>query len=597
MDSILYGNNIEIKENKGISDYFEEYAKLYSDEIALKFISQEFNFKTLNSLSNKFSHYLLKYGIDRNSQIGVCFNRCPELIISIISILKIGCICVPIDIRSSDDAKNSILNNNKINYVISSKFLNIVGDCDNIICDLNFSFPYHEIDANINIEKNINDVAFIFFTSGSTGKPKGVLVSNGGVLNDSLPGIAEPTLSKDDVFLMSSPIDSIRITGEMFYPWFAGASVIILPEENTLDVTKYIELIVKEKISVMYVVSNILREILNNENVQMLSSLRYIQFLGEPLNERIAHKLFDILNVKLINVYGQTETGCCTIKYINTAADIGDNVGTPVNNRIIYIFDESFNLVKKGDIGEVYIGGEGLSLGYVNEFELTEEHYIKKTLYGDKIIYKTGDIGSIINDTLKLEGRIDDMIKIGGKKVNFREIRGIILDLEEVEDASLHRITHNENYNYIVAFIVIKDINSISKLEINNYLKDKLPNYKLPSFYLIKSEIPRLPNGKLNKALINQMIESEISEKNQCEEFPGTLNEILEIIEDVLKTDKNEINILYTFMELGGDSINLASVVLKIEDKFDLEIPYELIVGLSILEISKFVEGEQMCDN
>ncbi|MGB7606334.1 MAG: non-ribosomal peptide synthetase [Lutisporaceae bacterium] len=600
MNSILEAKRYIFDYNKGLNKYFEEAVEKYADLIALKFEAKTLTYLGLNELSNQLANFLVRKGICPGSNIGIYFNRSIELTVSVLAVLKAGCTCILLDKSIPNDRINLIMGDIPLNYVICDRdFANkFYYNGKVIICDLEMSYPYNESKTNLNIKTNTDDASFIFYTSGSTGEPKGVIISHGGIINDSLPAVAEPALNQEDCFLMTSPVGSMRITGELFYPWFAGAKVVILRESLTNDIEKNIDIINEEKVSVMFIVPTMLRELLNNRRFSKCQSLRYVQSLGERLPQYLRDKFYSKLNVGLVNVYGQTEAGCCTIydcdyktshKYVKS--------GKQVMNRAIYILDEDLKTVASGEIGKIFIGGDYLATGYFNDPALTSERFISDPFSGHSgaVMYMTGDIGRITEDgQLEYLGRIDQIVKIGGMRLSLLEVESAILSFSEIEDVVVKAVENNRNEIFLVAVIETKAEEDVRNIEWRTQLGKKLPHYMIPSRYIYIKELPKLINGKINHKEVLKMISVDsivvLDETNKPQ--TETERKLADIWSKLLVINMKNIRLSDRFLELGGNSITTVICTVEIEKEFNKQVKAAILYSYNFRELSEYIDKQ-----
>jgi amino acid adenylation domain-containing protein len=601
MDSILKSTNVLFDESLTIDRYFELTARKFENNIAIKENNVTLSYKQLNEHCNQYANFLIKKGVIENQNIGIHIERSIELAISIVAILKIGAVCVPLDPTLPKARLENIIRETNINCILHKNniiFTDFIFSGQLIPCDLIHEFPVYEDKCDLNINhRHINDTSFIFYTSGSSGEPKGIQIPHGGILNDTHPEIAQPPLNEDDCFLITSPIGSIRLTGELFYPWFAGAELVVLPQNLHTDVPAIIELINRERITVIFVVPTMLREMLLNKAIVNCSSLRYVQSLGEKLPKHIRDDFFTRLKCDLVNVYGQTETGMCTLICIDTLShESYVTVGKVVVNRTMYILDAELKPVPKGEIGEVYVGGHYISNGYYNDECLTNERFIKDVFAPDpkSIMYRTSDIGRINSkDQLEYLGRIDQIVKIGGMRVSLIEIEAILLSIDHVKDVVVKEFINHRGEVTLIAVIEAIKSNQISTSKWRNILQEKIPSYMIPNNFLYMDSLPKLQNGKLDQQEIIKLLESQSNEEqsNANTNYTYVEKQIKEIWRKVLLLDGQEIKKTDLFVELGGNSLSAVACMVSINEHFKTNIEESQIYNLTFGELVELLES------
>ncbi|HDR7437766.1 TPA: non-ribosomal peptide synthetase [Bacillus anthracis] len=597
MDSILTANSMKFTNDMTIDKVFEQTVEKYPNSIAIKSKNKSYNYETINILANQLAHFIKKKGIKPEDKIGILLDRSVELGISILAVLKVGCTCVLIDSElPKERVKNFILEADLKAIISDNPWISMISffEGNKIICNLDYAFPYGELKSNLNIEIDIHDPAFIFFTSGSSGKPKGVIITHGAIINDTHPEVAQPALDANDTFLMTSPVGSTRITGELFYPWFAGTKIIILPDENSKNIKKLIQIIYEENITVIFIVPTMLRTLLNDEDVMKCKCLKFVHSLGEKLPKSLRDKFREILDAQLINIYGQTEAGICTMHFCDTnSQESYVTSGKPVINRCIYILDDNLQPVKNGDVGNIYIGGSYLATGYLNDAMLTTERFVKDTISSSStaIMYKTGDVGRI-NSKSNLEylGRDDQIVKVSGNRVSLLEIEAILLSYDFVQDAVVKVTENNFSETMLVAVIETDLPEQLKNTNWRKRLEAKIPTYMIPNKFIFVKEFPKLPSGKVDHQNILEKIINNNQDINEKQKMTIMENKIAELWCEILQIPKNRIKLEDKFLELGGNSILSVKCIAEIEKKFQNKIEFNVFYNATLKELANIIQ-------
>lgn len=557
-----------IDTHQGIDKYFEKIAEKYPERVAVREKNNIFTYRMLNQKANQLANHLLDLGIKELDCVGVYFEPSIELIISILAILKISGICVPIDPEyNAEKVKYIIENTNMVNVICNNEFINYYSNVSATIpFEWQYAFPKGYQKNNLNMLRNVNDLAFIFYTSGTTGEQKGVLIPHGAVLNDTLPQLALPPLTKNDVFLLTAPVCTTRIIGEIFYPILAAAQLFILDYSYVKNASAIIETIIKEEVSVLFVVPTMLRELMKSGKIKYCKSLKYIQSMGEKLSENILQGFFSQSNACLVNIYGQTEAGNCSMAFYtkeNSKKEV--NLGKSVNNRKIWIVDEEFREVDRGKAGRIAITGPYLSAGYLNDENLTKKHF-KKWKSEKYDCFISGDLGRInARNELEYLGRYDDIIKLGGKRISLTEIENVLLKHNNIENAVVFIQENNREEKYVMAAVQCLGDADISYDLLIKYLQIYLPEYAIPRRIVSLKEFPLTTSGKIDKKRVMQLCNQ--SSTDNVFEFTENEERLAKFWAEILEMDYKLIDPNKTFVELGASSLAVAICSAEIEEK------------------------------
>ncbi len=495
-----------LNSNKLVHQLFEEQVNINPFNIALICQDEKLSYKELNKRSNQLANFLKGKKILKGTTVGVVAERSIDTIISILGILKIGASYLPIDISNPKDRVLFMINDAKIEFLLYSKHLPE-------------EFKFHEV-TNIDVHRefflngenleNINklsDLMYVIYTSGSTGKPKGVMINHNNLLTllngfNNVSKIPDPLIGTT-----ICPFSFDVSVWEIFSVLCFGGTLCILTEE-VLKMPRYIvDYICKYNITNAYIPPSLLNYIISDfekRNIKM--PIKRLLVGVEPIKAEVLLRYIDLsCEIEIINGYGPTETTICATLYkfnknINKNAIIP--IGKAIDGYNVYLVDSNMKLVKKEQVGEILIGGQGVSPGYINNDKLTKEKFINNIFDDDnKIIYKTGDLGKLLDDgNIQFKGRVDDQIKIRGNRVELSEIRTSILSIEGIKEAAvIVRGDNDLNKNIVAYYTCEKDI---STYKIKDHLNNWLPEYMIPSDFIRLNEMPKNKNGKVNKEIL-----------------------------------------------------------------------------------------------
>ena len=567
---------VDYPKNKTIINLFEEQVEKTPNNIAVVFEDQKLTYKELNEKANKLARFLLANGAKAGDAIAILLDKSIEMIISILGILKIGGTFLPIDVNYPNERIDYILKNSKSNILLttddySKKYTKI------IILNVNDNNIKKLSQNNLNINYDVNNVAYIMYTSGSTGNPKGVMVTNKNVVR-LVKNNNFITFDKDENILQTGSIVFDACTFEIWGALLNGFKLFIMKKENLLDAYKLKEYLFKNNISTLWLTAPLFNQLCESDPY-MFKNVKKLLTGGDVLSPKHINMVRKACpDLTIINGYGPTENttfSCCfTIdKEYNNSIPIGK----PISNSTAYVVDSSGKLCPIGVPGELWVGGDGVSKGYLNNDELTQKSFIENP-FDTGIIYKTGDLVKWLPDgNIEFIGRIDNQVKVRGFRIELNEINKRILDNSFIKEA-FTTIRLIDNNKYICSYIVPNkelDIN-----ELKNYLTRYLPNYMIPTYFIKMKKLPINQNGKVDKNALpmpNIDLKKEVvSSRNEID------SAIVSILKNILQI--KEISITDSFFEIGGDSLSAISLSSKIYQEFNINLSIKDIFSYPIIK-------------
>ncbi len=559
---------------------FENQVVHTPNAVAVTYKDKQLTYCKLNQSANQLAHYLRSLGIGPEILVGICVERSLEMIIGILGILKAGGVYVPIDPDYPRQRLSSIIDDAKISIMLTQKkFKDILTGQNTDVVYIDTFWDKLSIEKNDNIDSNVQpeNLAYVIYTSGSTGKPKGVMNTHRGLINRLLWMQETFHLTSQDRVLQKTPFTFDVSVWEFLWPLITGATLAIAKPEGHKDRDYLVDVIKKEKITTIHFVPSMLSIFLDNKNLDQCNSLKMVICSGEVLSAELKNRFYEKINAELYNLYGPTEASI-DVTYYKCERESNNHIvpiGKPIYNTQIYILNKYLHPVPIGVIGEIHIGGVGLARGYLNRSELTAEKFIKNPFSNkpDERLYKTGDLGRYLPDgNIEFIGRMDDQVKIRGFRVELQEIEVILSQHPSVKECVVICRNDNKIGSYMIAYVVLNHNGAMQESELRSYLKDKLPDYMVPSFVTFLDALPLTPNGKVNtKAL-------PIPDKKNLQMNTGFVkprNHTEQTIADIwLKIlDIKEVGIYNNFFDLGGHSLLAIQVVSRIRDQFQVEVP------------------------
>jgi amino acid adenylation domain-containing protein len=444
-----------------------------------------------------------------------------------------------------------------------------------------------------------DNLAYVIFTSGSTGDPRGVMISHRGVSNRLLWGQKFYHLNDTDRVLQHLSLSFDFSIWEIFTALVAGAKLVMAKPREHQDSTYLAKLIANEKVTVAGFVPSMLDVLLEENDFQRCTSLKKVVCGGETFPVELQEHFFLHFDAELQNTYGPTEASIDVTTWICKPGEKHRTVpiGRPIANTQIYILDSHLEPLPIGVRGELYIGGEGLARGYLNCPELTAEKFIPNP-FSDTTgtrLYKTGDLARYLpNGNIEFLGRIDNQVKIRGFRIELSEIEAALRQHASVREAVViarekvnelpddlksktcpepsRRIKNPKSDKGLVAYVVLNQQQTVTGSELRNFLKQKIPQYMVPSAIVFLESLPLTPNGKLNRKALPEFDRSR-SDLGDAFVGPRTSVEQLlaQIWSTVLKVD--QLGIHDNFFYLGGHSLLAAKAVFKVRDALQTDVP------------------------
>ncbi len=565
--------------------------------IAIEFNTIKIQYSELQKRIHQTAHYLWDQGVRPGQIVALSLDRSPELIVSMFAILQCGAAYVPIDVHYPKKRLETIITDSKASYVLCESSKNYLPDTSkNIfvedILQKRGSFPAKSLYLKIDPQS----VAYIIYTSGSTGKPKGVQVSHQNTINLIYSMGIEPGINSHDTIFAVTTISFDAMVMETFLPLIHGASISIVDEETRLDGQLLLEKASKNNITMMWGTPSIWQILLDSGWKKPLNIKALIG--GEPVPLNLAHKLLDLCS-ELWNIYGPTETTVCAFLTQITKNDDPITIGRPVANTYAYLLDKKGTPVVPGEVGEIAIGGDGVSLGYLNRPELTdknflEDPFISKT--GNKI-YLSGDLGKLLpNGQVQCLGRRDQQVKVRGHRIELGEIESVLDTLPSIEKNAVivSNLTGGEPklVAYLQSAILEQDTNTVRK-----QLEEILPDHMIPSIFMWIDEFPITINGKIDK---KKLPAPEYVRPDSASLFkkPHTKLEkdIASIWSKFLQIP--DIGIDDNFFELGGTSLLTQKVATSMRQLLKLKIPVTKIYQYPTISlVAKYLEKDSEPDS
>ncbi|MEH1785598.1 MAG: non-ribosomal peptide synthase/polyketide synthase [Nostoc sp.] len=624
--------------DKCIHQLFEEQVELTPNAVAVVYENQQLTYNQLNCRANQLAHHLRSLGVGADILVGLCVERSLQMVIGLLGILKAGGAYVPLDPEYPTERLRFILEDTQVKALLTERSLldRLPPNQTQLVClDTDAELISQCSQDNLITGVQANNLGYIIYTSGSTGQPKGITMNQLALFNLILWHRDNLKIARGAKTLQFASINFDVSFQEIFTTWCSGGTLFLITEELRHDTSNLLKVIQEKAIQRMFLPVVVLQQLaefaVGSELVN--THLREIITAGEQLQitPAISKWLSKLSDCTLHNHYGPSESHVATSFTLPNLVDTWPPlppIGRPISNTQIYILDKYLQPVPIGVQGELYIAGVLLARGYLNRPELTQEKFIPNPFGGSrgageqgsrgaeeklhpsfpsapphlcpsassKRLYKTGDLARYLADgNIEYLGRIDNQVKIRGFRIELGEIETVLSQHTNVQASCAIVREDTPGEKRLVAYIVPQPEQRVSVNVVRSFLKEKLPEYMLPSAIVILEALPITSNGKLDRrALPAPDLHSQLSDKYVAPRNP--IEEILSLIwAQVLKVDL--VGIHDNFFELGGHSLLATQLVSRVRTNLKVELPLRsLFAAPTIAQLSQNIQQLQQQD-
>ncbi len=562
-------------QDKTLPQLFEAQVAQRADAIAVIFEEQRISYGELNRRANRLAHHLIALGVKPDNLVAICLERSLDMVIGILAILKAGGAYLPLDpaypaerlAYMLDDATPVVLltqtaQADKLTTSAPTVWL------DNPAPDFDT-----QPDTNPDVQAlglTARHLAYVIYTSGSTGQPKGVMVEHRNVLSLIINnGFAN--IGPDDCIAHCANPAFDAATWEIWAGLIHGGCILLIPEKTLLHPDRFSQCLSSEGVSALFLTTALFNQYADLI-APALSGLRYVLFGGELSDNRAAIRLrAAYAPTHLLHVYGPTETTTFATAYdIPLTESEAEKlpIGRPMSNTQIYILDKQGQPVPQGAVGELYIGGDGVARGYLNQPDLTAERFLTNPFSSvpEARMYKTGDLGRWLPDgNIECLGRNDFQVKIRGFRIELGEIESALTAHPQVKQAVVIDCEHH-GQKVLAAYLVAED--AVSDEMLLAHLSDRLPDYMLPASFTFMETIPLTLNGKVDRRALPEPVfgdrENYVAPRNTLE------TQLCAIWQDVLTLER--VSIDDNFFRLGGNSLTAIKLIAAIRRTLSTDI-------------------------
>jgi amino acid adenylation domain-containing protein len=595
---LLGFNNTQRKYSQDlcIHHLFEARVQETPEAVAVVFQKEQLTYRELNERANQLARYLQSLGVEPEMLVGICMERSPEMLIGLLGILKAGGAYLPLDPQIPqerlaymlEDSQATVLLTQDSLLPIFATFPKYQGHI--VSFDANLLFLSQESKEAPASKVQANNLAYLIYTSGSTGKPKGVMIQHSSLVNYTEERILESGLRSGERCLQFASMSFDGAVAEIFSCLCAGATLVLRTEEMLSSIATFVQKCHDYGITVMELPTAYWHQLtfeLASKNLKLPQSLRVLTIAGErALPEQVQIWRNTVGKYpQLVNEYGPTEAtvsaSSCNLSNLEPPELNRQEVpiGKPLQNLQVYLLDKNLLPVPIGIPGELYISGVGLARGYHNRPSLTAEKFIPNPFSqssGERL-YKTGDKARYLPDgKIEYLGRFDYQVKLRGFRIELGEIETVLSQHPQVLEAAV--IVREEQQNnkqliaYIVPNLVVSNLKAPTPIELRQYLQEKLPDYMIPSAFVILEAMPLTYSGKVNrKALPAPNLDGNIRDSKQIPPRTPLELKLVAVWEQVLGI--SPIGVTDNFFDLGGHSLLAIRCCTEIEQQLGYTLP------------------------
>jgi amino acid adenylation domain-containing protein len=564
-------------------ELFEKQAAENPDATALVFKDQRLNYRELNERADRLARHLRQLGVRSEMLVGICTERCPEMIIGLLGILKAGGAYVPLDPHYPAERLAFILEDTKATVLLTQQELAPVlppHHAQIIFLDA----PIPESNAELPSDIQPDQLAYIIYTSGSTGRPKGVTIEHRNAL--ALIHWAREVFTDEELsgVLASTSICFDLSVFEIFVTLSCGGKIVLA--DNALELPR---LPAAREVTLINSVPSAAAELVRQDAIP--ATVTTVNLAGEPLKRALVQQLYQRLHIrKVYDLYGPSEDTTYSTWTLRRAHG-PETIGRPMSNKQVYLLDAQLQPVPVGVTGELYIGGAGVARGYLNRPELTAEKFIPDPFspLPDARLYKTGDLARYLADgNIQFLGRIDHQVKVRGFRIELGEIESVLRRHENLRDVLVMARANDDGEKRIVAYVVAHHEPAPTPRELKDHVASQLPEYMVPSAFVLMDALPLTPNGKVDrKALPEPEAQTESSEF-VAPTTPAELA-IAKMWCEVLGV--KQVGLHDNFFSLGGHSLMATQLISRFSKFHQVQVKLrDIFDAPTVAEMSKWLE-------
>jgi amino acid adenylation domain-containing protein len=567
---------------QSLNQLFETQAQSTPDNLAIVCGDRQVSYRELNQKANQLAHGLIAQGVKPDTLVGLCFERSIDMMVGVLAILKAGGAYVPLDPNYPVQRLEHMVNDSCINWLLTENDTSKVIDQSGLttVALNDFEWSSH-VNSNPVLAQSEHDLAYMIYTSGSTGLPKGVMIEHKGAVNLAHYQRDAFVLNSHSRVLQFASLNFDAATTEWMMALTTGASLLVCSNEQRHSPELLQLYMLEQQVTHAVLTPGVLRHLSVYEDY----TLQCLIVGGEACEQSLADKWSARFN--MINGYGPTE-----ITVMSSTSKLSP--GTPVSighalpNTQSLVLNHYGELQPFGAIGELHIGGVGLARGYHNQPELTEQRFIEFG-QGQKRLYKTGDlVRQSADGQLSYHGRTDDQVKIRGSRIELGEIEHQLQLLNKVDSAVVMVQDDQNGEKQLVAYVASEQL--LETVTLRERLQSALPDYMVPSTFIVLAEMPLTANGKVDKkALPSADLSSQIME------YVAPVTQTEQMMQSIWQQllDCQQLSITVNFFAAGGHSLMIMALLSKVNQQFNVTLTInDIFAAQTVQQLSQQVDNQ-----
>ncbi|WP_328779694.1 non-ribosomal peptide synthetase [Streptomyces canus] len=557
--------------DRRVHELFEERVGKHPDAVAAVQGERQWTYAELNSRANQVGRALLARGLKAEGVVAVVMERDLDWMAAVLGVLKAGGVYLPVEPHFPAERVSRTLSRAGCELVVTER--GSTGSLSGTTATTLFvadAYAESHADGDLGIPVAAGQLAYIYFTSGSTGEPKGAMCEHAGFVNHVLAKVEDLGIGEDDVVAQTAPQCFDISLWQLLAGPVVGGRTLVVDQETVLDVPRFVDTVVRERVNVLQVVPSYLEAVLAElgQRPRELTDLRCVSVTGEAVKRELVQRWFATApGIRLANAYGLTETSDDTNHEVMDRVPDGDRVplGRPVRNVRVYVVDEDLVPVPLGAPGEIVFSGVCVGRGYVNDPERTAAAFMEDPYRPGERLYRSGDVGRWRSDgRLEFLGRRDTQIKIRGFRVEIGEIENALLRVAGVRDGAVVVVRGTQ----LAAFCAGPE--PVGADAVRARLAASLPAYMVPAVVHWREHLPLTANGKTDRRTLTALAE-DLDAAVPGEPVTAGERRLADAWAEVLGVPADRIGRLDHFFDRGGTSLSAVRLAIALDRAITLK--------------------------